>query len=628
MCGINGFTWNDQRLIERMDRATGHRGPDQTRFWVGESISLGHNRLSIIDLSENANQPMWDAAGECAIVFNGEIYNFQELRRTLEGTYAFRSQSDTEVILNAYKEYGRECVKYLNGIFAFAIWDRRDGSLFLARDRMGVKPLYYFFDGSRFIFSSEIKAILAHDVPRAVDRTAFDLFFHVLYTPEPHTMFAHIRKLPAACTLTVRDRKLDLKKYWEIDDMTDLPSRLDATRRLHELFRDAVRRQLVSDRPVGIFLSGGMDSTAVLGAVVEASAERTKTFSVGFETPVQVEKFNADFLLARETAAYFGTDHHELLLSGRDMAEHLDAIVWHMDEPNSNPTAGAIFLLSRLAKQDVAVVLGGDGGDELFGGYPRYHSSALISAFQRQLGFVRGSVEWALRVSGRQRLLALAHLPPDERRILAFLALKPTLLQEALHPDFYSSGATAAHFHETYFSTLWDDPSDFEKRFMHVDRQSWLVDESLMRTDKMTMAWGLEERVPLLDHRIVELAARIPTSWKISRLLQRPSHFQGKRILRDAVSVYLPPHIRNQRKRGWFTPMSKWLRTELKERASDVLSPSHLNSDFFDVQGVQRIWKEHLDGTRYNFPILWAIIAWQLWYDRFIRNGESARTIV
>lgn len=618
MCGINGFTWSDPELIKRMDRTTGHRGPDQTNDWVGDAVSLGHNRLSIIDLSENASQPMWDEKEECVVVFNGEIYNFQELRRDLEKNYSFRSQSDTEVLLHAYKEHGTDCVKLLNGIFAFAIWDKRNGQLFLARDRMGIKPLYYFFDGRRLIFSSEIKALLEHDIPRNVDRDAFDLFFHVLYTPEPHTMFAHIKKLPAASTLTLRNGKLEIKTYWNITNVSNLSSRGETEHALRDLFQDAVKRQLVSDRPVGVFLSGGMDSTAVLGAVVRASSEKTKTFSVGFETPIQSEKFNADFFLARETARFYNTDHHELMISGRDIADNMESIVWHMDEPSANPTAGAIFLLSKLAKKDVAVVLGGDGGDELFGGYPRYFYSRLISRFQRQPLLLRRMLEAALRIAHKESLIDTLRLPPDERRLLAFFSTKPNVLREALQPEFSASNATPRYFHDMYFSRAWGDPSDFEKRFMDIDRRSWLVDESLLRTDKMTMAFGLEERVPLLDHRMVELAARMPTSWKIPNLAQRPSHFQGKRILRDALSPSLPPHMRGERKRGWFTPMAKWLRGDLRECVSDILSPSHLNAEYFDVDGVQRIWKDHLEGKRYNLQVIWSIVSWQLWYDRFL----------
>lgn len=619
MCGINGFNFKDQELILKMNQLTRHRGPDKTDFWLGENISLGHNRLSIIDLSPRAGQPMWDAQKQVAIVFNGEIYNFKELKKELETKYKFQSESDTEVILYYYLEYGQDCVKKFNGIFAFAIWDTRNHELFLARDRMGIKPLYYYYDGKHFIFSSEIKGILAHDMARDIDRDAFNLYFQLLYIPEPHTPFTAIKKMPAASYAVLRENnELKIKKYWEVNNFSNLTSFNDTKFQIRDLFRDSVRQQLISDRPVGVYLSGGLDSTAILGAVKEFHNGKVKTFSVGFKESLNTEKFNADFLLARQTAKYFDTDHMELQIGPEDVLNNLEKIVWHLDEPNFNPTAAAIFLLSKTAKENVAVVLGGDGGDELFGGYPRYYYSYIISLFQKMPRALRSLVNSCLVVAGQAGFMEKLNLPPDAERVVAFLAQKNNLLARVLNQDIYKPDLALQYIGEKYFSGT-RLTEDFEKQFMNLDRQSWLVDESLLRTDKMTMAHGLEERVPILDYRLVELAARISTSWKIKILKNRPSNFQGKTIWREAVRSYLPPHVLNQKKRGWFTPMAKWLRGGLRKPVEEILFSVNQSDQFFNQIGLKRIWDRHLDGSEYNLNIIWAVVMWRLWYKKFVK---------
>lgn len=620
MCAINGFTYSDPDLIREMNRLTRHRGPDQTDQFVGENISLGHNRLAIIDLSERGKQPMWDAAGEIAIVFNGEIYNFQELKKDLEKTYQFQSNSDTEVLLYAYKAYGRDCLRKLDGIFAFAIWDTRKKELFLARDRIGVNPLYYYHRGDQFIFSSEMKAILAHDIERRVDREAFNLYMQLLYVPEPHTMIVGIKKLPPASWLLFRHGKTVQGTYWSATDRNNFSSRSEATERIRTLFRASVKRQLISDRPVGIFLSGGIDSTAVLGAASAYHAGPIDTFSVGFKDSLNPDKFNADARLAKQTAKYYGARHRELMIGPEDIQRHLEAITWHMDEPNANPTAGAMFLLSEMAKKHVAVVLGGDGGDELFGGYPRYYYSRLISLYQRLPDAFGGAGRYMLRLLGRADAAEKLGLPPGADRIAAFLAQKTQTTSRIVQSEIFEPTAAVSYLSGHFFADEYNTyADDFEKYFMSVDRRSWLPDESLLRTNKMTMAFGLEARVPILDHVLAELAMSIPTAWKFS-MLQRPDQFQGKNIWKDAVSEYIPQHILDEQKRGWFTPMSKWLRGGLRDRVSEILSEENFQSDFFDSTGVRQMWQDHLSGKGYYLAPIWAIVAWQLWYNAYIRK--------
>lgn len=600
-----------------MTQVTNHRGPDATAEWSGDGISLGHNRLAIIDLSPRGGQPMWDAQHEVVIVFNGEIYNYQELRVELEKEYQFISQSDTEVILNAYKKYGHECVTKFNGIFAFALWDIRTHELFVARDQMGVKPLYYYFAGGQFIFSSEIKGILEHNIPREVNFEAFNIFFELLYIPEPLTMFAGIHKLPAAHYAVFANNNLSLTKYWEPSVRQLSTSYSETVTEIRDLFRDSVKRQLISDRPVGIFLSGGLDSTAVLGAATEFHHGPIKTFSVGFTDSVQTEKFNADLRLARATARFYGSDHHELMVSPKEIWEEVEAIAWHLDEPNFNPTAGAIYLLARLTKQSVAVVLGGDGADELFGGYPRYYYSRLISAYQKSGAFGQVLARLA-RSCGARNVAHKFSLSPDQSRIVEFLAQKSETLSSIISPALHFPGLTSAYFQKRYLNQI-NSGDDFEQYFMHIDREGWLVDESLTRTDKMTMAHGLEARVPILDYRLVELARNIPTHWKFS-LWQNPKTFQGKKIWKEAIHSYLPDHILSEQKRGWFTPMAKWMRTMLREPIYEVLREAGANSIYFNAAGIEKMWQDHLSGKCYNLNSIWAIVMWQLWYQKFIKK--------
>ena len=626
MCSINGFTWVDEGLVRRMNKVTAHRGPDGTGAFVADGISLGHNRLAIIDLSPTGAQPMRTPDGRLSIVFNGEIYNFKELRSELEKEYSFRSSSDTEVILHAYAKYGPECVKKFNGIFAFAIWDARTNEVFLARDHAGVKPLYYFFDPSprggqsaRLIFSSEIKAILEHDVVREVDTDAFNLYMRMLYVPEPYTMFKGVRKLPPAHYASFKNGTLSVVNYWKISDFDDVSSKDEAQERIRTLFKDSVRRQLISDRPVGVFLSGGLDSSAVLGAVAENASGTVKTYSVGFDVDVQREKFNADFMLAKQTAQHYGSDHHTLMISGKDIGGQLSRIAWHLDEPNANPTAGAIFLLSRLAKRDVAVVLGGDGADELFGGYRRYALSRVIRRFGKLPGTVRQSILYLLKQANRTEVMEKFSKNDPTDLFLSFLAQKEANVSALIRKDIPQNLSPKAHF-ARYFTSA-DFSGDFEKQFMNTDRQSWLTDESLLRSDKMTSGQGLEERVPILDHRLIELSCKIPTKWKITHSGLRSDSFKGKDIWRDAIAEYLPKHLLGEPKRGWFTPMAKWVRTELKEQVGEILSPANLCSEFFNTKEVQEMWRAHLESRKYNLNLIWAVVMWQLWYDTFIKNG-------
>lgn len=624
MCGINGFNFNQPKLIEKMNQRIKHRGPDQEGFYCDDNFSLGHVRLSIIDVSEQARQPLFNEDKSLALVFNGEIYNFQELREKLEKKgHVFRSKSDSEVVLHLFEDYGQESLKLLNGIFAFAILNIGKKELFLARDRIGIKPLYYYFDPStssgqagKFIFSSEIKAILEHPLMRAIDFESFNHYFRLHYVPHPLTIFKNIYKLSPAHYLCFKNGQIKIGRYWQIDDFQDINSEKEIIEQIQYLMKDSVKKQLVSDRPIGIFLSGGIDSTSILGLVDELGHRPIKTFSVGFDIGPEKEKFNFDFQMAKKVSQAYQTDHHELLISGQDMRENIEKVIYYSDEPIYNTSQIANFLLSKFTKEKVAVVLGGDGGDELFSGYARYYYSKLASQWQKLPSFLRKNyltnfcLDWLAKVLKKDNLREKLNVPAGVERYLMFMSQKDDVLKEVLNPACFQEDLTKNFYQEKYFQSY--PRNDFEKYFMLVDLQNWLVDESLLRTDKMTMAFGLEERVPILDHRLVELAAKIPTRLKLKN--------GGKYIFKKAMKKYLPTYVLAAPKRGWFSPIAKWLRADLKGFAYDVLSPQYCSAtrNYFNFPKIKKILDNHISGQRYNLVCLWTLITFQIWAQQYL----------
>jgi asparagine synthase (glutamine-hydrolysing) len=619
MCGINGFTFSDEALIQKMNNCLAHRGPDDQGTFVDEQISLGHRRLSIIDLSEKGHQPMESMDRRHVLIFNGEIYNFNEIKDELAKVgHKFDSVSDSEVILTAYKEYGAECLQKFNGMFAFAIWDKREKELFIARDRIGIKPLYYYHAGKRLIFSSEIKSILKHPVERKLNMDALNIYFRTLYIPAPLTMFDCVKKLEPGSYLLYKNSEVEVKKYWQPNDFTDLTNKEDTIQQIQELMKDSVKLRLNSDRPVGVFLSGGVDSSVITGLVCESMRDKVKTFSVGFDVRWK-GKYNADADLAKQTSKYFGTEHHNFVVTGKDVLDNIEDVVYHMDEPVSNATQIATYLLSKHTKEHIVVGLGGDGGDELFGGYERYRLSRLISRVQSLPKFSKHILLASLKVArlGKGEKLKL---PAGVERYLTFMAQKEYEVGRVLNSEHNDKTITQNFFDSQFFKTVVSSPKsevqpDFEKQFMWTDIRSWLVDESLLRTDKMTMAHGLEQRVPILDHRLVELSLKIPTKWKINGK-------EGKAIFREAMKEYIPQYVLNQPKRGWTSPASEWLRTDLKGLVEEVLSPNFNTDtkDLFNFPELKKMYNSHVDrnDTAYHMNILWATMHFQLWYKRFL----------
>ncbi|MDQ7815047.1 MAG: asparagine synthase (glutamine-hydrolyzing) [Patescibacteria group bacterium] len=613
MCGINGFNFKDSDLLRRMHAATRHRGPDDEGLFEIDGVSLAHNRLSIIDLSPGGHQPMSTPDGRYTIVFNGEIYNYRELQRQLEVLgKKFVSQSDTEVLLQAFDVWGLDCLSKLNGIFAFALWDRENAELFLVRDPIGVKPLYYSWRDGKLAFSSEVKALLAIGVPKHIDKTALNLYFRFLYVPGPRTMLEGVSKLQPGHILRLKSGNLSITRWSEVKEgpyLAEYPAAMQAVR---DGVRESVGRQLVSDRPLGVFLSGGIDSTSVLAMMRDTQGVgRIKTFSVGYEATEESDKYNSDANLARRTAEFFGTEHHEFTISGRDVAACFEDIVWHMDEPISNHIQPSTYLLAKFAKPQITVALGGDGGDELFGGYDRYWLSSFIDRVRSLPSPMRHELALRLveKLSGRKGLTEKIAIPQGMERFFAFIGQKDERASRFIKENYRMPGVGAQVF-APYFDPLW---KDFTNQFMAIDAQTWLPNESLVRSDKLTMAHALEERVPLLDLELWKLAYRIPSTWKMNR----PS--QGKRILVDAMRPYLPPHILKVKKQGFFSPAAKWLRGDLEHFAREVLSDGYApgSGEYVDLAEARRALDDHISKKQYGLNQVWSIMTFQVWYRRF-----------
>lgn len=594
MCGISGFNWKDRELGEKMNSCLIHRGPDAYGIFEDDGITLSHRRLSIIDLSDAANQPMTDNSGNSVIIFNGEIYNYKELKEELK-EYEFRTESDTEVILAGYQKWGKDVVRKLNGIFAFAMWNKEERSLFLARDHMGVKPMYYYWNDNKLVFASEVTSILAHDIPRKLDLEAFNQYLRVLYVPEPKTMIQGIAKLPPGSWAILKNNELKVEKYYSPEIREGKRSYSEAMKSVRGAVNDAVKRQMVADVPVGVYLSGGIDSSTVLAAASKVK-KNIKTFSVGFdlEDDEGKDKFNRDFELARETSKFFGSEHYELTLTSKDVAESLEKVIGSMDDPISNPTAIAMYHLAKFSKKHVTVVLSGNGGDELFGGYERYRMSRRIDLVGRIpliKYFLPKKIKAALEMSALDRL-AQFEFEKDHR------------LQRVIQPKSFLPIDQVKKSFAKYIQT-----GDKTESLMMADLQSWLPDQALLLGDKMSMQGSLEERVPLLDREVVDLALSLPLSYKVSP-------FQKKKVLKDAFRSILPEQLFKEPKRGWFSPGAKWLRREdMQSVVRRVLSSEYYppTASLFKWDHIKKILEDHIEKREYSLTILWMIMTFQIW---------------
>ena len=633
MCGIGGKLYFDParaveyRVLERMNAVQAHRGPDDSGIYCEGAVGLAHRRLSIIDLSPAGHQPMANEDGTVWIVFNGEIYNFQTLRSRLAGGgHCFRSHTDTEVLLHLYEEQGVGCLELLRGMFAFAIWDAPRRLLFLARDRLGKKPLCYQQDAEAFRFASEAKAILQDSAVEArPDPAGISQYLTYGYVPSPGSAFQGMRKLPPAHYLLCRDGKVEVVRYWRLrrGQKLERPEG-EWCQEIVTRLEEAVRLRLISDVPLGAFLSGGIDSSAVVAMMSHASSKPVKTFSIGFEEPEYDELH-----YARLVAERFGTEHHELVVRP-DAAAVLPKLAWHYDEPFGDSSAVPTYYVAQMTRRYVTVALNGDAGDENFGGYDRYVANLLAASFDRWPGaeLFRHAIRWGLylwplssrRTSllsrGRRFLDGLTEVP-ERRYARWFCHFYGERKDDLLSPEFRASlnGADALDLLLTAYRE--SDAPDFVDATLGVDAALYLPDDLLVKVDIASMAHSLEARSPFLDHEFMEFAATIPSDLKVRGRTK-------KYILKRALGDLLPEAILHRPKMGFGVPIDHWLRHELRDLAYDtLLGPRCLGRGYFRPETVQRLLDEHVRRRRNWHYLLWTLLMLELWHRTYV-DGDGA----
>lgn len=625
MCGICGIvSLNaqhsvDEQLLASMNATLQHRGPDDSGCYVTPMVGLAMRRLSIIDLS-TGKQPIGNEDGSVWVVFNGEIYNFRRLRQQLEKKgHAFKTETDTEVIVHAYEEYGDDCVHHFNGMFAFALWDNAHRRLLIARDRLGIKPLYYHASAERLAFASELKALIADPtVPREIDLQALDHFLTLEYIPTPRTIFSQVHKLPPGHRLIVENGDCQVQQYWRIPYQPVKLSEEATVARLQELIQDAVQLRMIADVPLGAFLSGGIDSSAIVAFMSEASARPVRTFSIGFENVTYNE-----LPYARLVSQRFGTNHHEEILNPH-IADTAERLVRHLDEPFADFSIFPTYLVSEVARQSVKVVLSGDGGDEIFGGYDTYVAQNLARRYER----------WLPAVVRRRALPMVSDLVPPHpakkgfinksKRFIEGAALPPALQhtrwmifmngadrRRLYAPDLYHALDTTGNGVEGFMSAYFAQAAERDPlaQQQYVDVNTYLVDDILTKVDRMSMAVSLEARVPLLDHRIVEFALNLPPHMKLKGN-------NTKILLRKAVEGLLPAEVLDKPKEGFSIPLKHWLReaSALRPMMLDLLAPDTVRRrGYFDPDCVSGWVEEHLARRSNHSHRLWALMVFELW---------------
>jgi asparagine synthase (glutamine-hydrolysing) len=615
MCGIVGFIGTGHnrddslKLINNMCEVIRHRGPDDQGIWVGDGEALGVRRLSIIDVS-GGHQPVFNEDESILVVFNGEIYNYRELQRELlQLGHHFRTNSDTEVIVHAYEEYGDDCVKHLRGMFTFALWDRRRQRLLAARDRFGKKPFNYFWDGHQLIFGSEIKSILEAGIPREINPVALDEYLVYGYVPSPITLFHKVMKLPSAHILVYEDDQIRTSRYWDIS-FTSICNDDEATaiERIRALLKDAIQVRLMSEVPLGAFLSGGIDSSTVVGLMSSMMSQPVKTFSVGFE-----EEEYSELPYARQVAEHFGTDHHEFFVRP-DLISVLPELVWAYDEPFADSSMLPTYYVSKLAREHVTVALSGDGGDEIFAGYEPYHREYVINRIPRLVRFASGcgSILLPNGMRGKKRMRIISH------DLATRCTCTSALFPEGSRSSMYSPEQLALVQKHNPFERMisrYQEVShlDITAQMQYVDAHLYLTDDILVKVDKASMLNSLETRAPLLDQHLVEYVSSLPASLRMH-------NGTLKYLLKKSTADLLPPEILSRRKQGFGVPIKQWFRGDLTSYAYEMLDSSRARQrGIFNQQFIQNLLKTHAGSKIVNFSqAIWALVCLELWFQIYI----------
>jgi asparagine synthase (glutamine-hydrolysing) len=639
MCGIVGsINWGNRETLARMNLLQAHRGPDdegtwETRLPDGGFVGLGSRRLAILDLSPAGHMPMSTPDGRLTITYNGEVYNYPELRNELEAKgYRFRSRSDTEAVLYLYREYGPSSLTRLKGMFAFAIWDEEAKELFLARDHFGIKPLYYCHQGLRFAFASEVKALLEiPEMPRSMNLRALNQYLTFLWVPDPLTMFDQIVKLPAGHFAAYRDGELRIEQYWDLEfpdaDHEYVTNEADLANELRERFTASVKSQLLSDVPLGSFLSAGLDSSSIVAAMSQVSSAPPRTYTIAFPAKYRRGEVTFDDTdVARRTANHFGCDHTEIVVEP-DVVDLLPKLVWHMDEPVADPAIIAAYLVNREARKTVTVLLSGVGGDELFAGYRKHAAYGLAQKYQRIPGALREKLIEPLvmalpsmrgtSVKGHVRLAKKmarsASLSPQDYFLMNSTYLtedqKAWLCTPRVRETIDGDGSWSRHL--DYFEQV--SGADFLNQMLYLDTKAFMVSLNLTYNDKMSMASSVEVRVPFLDWELAEwVASNVAPSLKLHGMTT-------KHILREAMRSLLPGEVLEQKKAGFGAPADYWLANDLREMVDDLLSESNVKRrGLFDPAAVDLLVDEQRSGRHDWSAQVWQLFSLELWMQAFL----------
>ena len=625
MCGIAGFIVEDERasvegraaLLDQMCRVIAHRGPDDQGVLVKGRAAIGMRRLSIIDLA-GGHQPIFNEDGSIAIVFNGEIYDYRELRSRLESSgHTFKTNSDTEVIVHAYEEYGEDCPNHLRGMFAFAIWDENKRKLFIARDRVGKKPLYYArTKNGALLFGSELKSLAVHpEFEREINHEALDAYLSFGYVPDPLCIFKQAQKLPQGHHLTFQEGVVTIKQYWDFQyERTEERKEEDYLDELRTLIDEAVRIRLVSDVPLGAFLSGGIDSSAIVAYMARNMDQPVKTFSIGFN-----EDSYDELKYARITAKHFGTDHHEFIVTA-DICKMVDELAWHFDEPFADSSALPTYVVSKMARDFVTVVLSGDGGDELFAGYTRYVVDRKRSNFNSLPRFVREKMMQPLSAAlphgaWGKNYIHNASLEPLDRYIDS-VSLFTKLNKRSLYTQDFRETLNGKGFSigQNIFRSYAEliDTGNAVDSLLYLDSKTYLPGDILTKVDRMSMAVSLEARVPLLDHKLIEFVTRIPASLKLKG-------FETKHIFKRAVRGLVPNEILDKPKQGFGVPIQEWINQQLRSQIRDTLTAERtVNRGLFESSYIKVLLDEHERKRRDHSASLWTLFMLEMWHRKFI----------
>ncbi len=619
MCGICGFNWDDEKLIQKMVQKIHHRGPDASGTKTFPSLSMGNARLSIIDLSVKGNQPMSDRNGKLWIVYNGEVYNFPDIKKELIARgYKFNSHTDTEVVLKSYEEFGPKCLEKFNGMFAFAIWDEEKKELFLARDRIGIKPLYYYLKDGKLIFGSEIKSILEADcVKREVNLQSMYYYLGYEFVPAPDTMFKNIYKLRQGHYAIFKNGDLQITKYWELKFKPEISNEEEAADRIFAALEKSVKRRLISDVPLGVFLSGGLDSSTVVGFVSRLYPNKVRTFSIGYK-----DKTFSELPYAKIVSDFFHTEHNVLMIDPVS-PEDIERSLYHLDEPMTDLSTIPFYLISCKAREKVKVCLSGEGGDEIFLGYDRFKAAKINRYYNIFPSFIRKKILSPLvlklpdqpQKKGAINMLKRymeGTLYPEEAGAMRWqYFLNPKIEQNILNKHSQGNISFTPFIPIYYFSKICNSVNQID-RDIFVDIKLTMADSVLMKIDKMSMATSLEVRVPFLDHEVVELCASIPAGLKLNKLTT-------KYIFRKTLKKYnfLPESIIYRGKQGYSLPVKNWLREELKDYMTDLFRKSPIIRENFNSPYLSLLIKEHSE-LKHNYNhILWALVNLSLWYKKF-----------